>query len=200
MRVPAGRRLAGVSLLGGVGALLVACGAEPPQTPPKPTEPPKPAAAAPTSPPAAPPTPAPTTAAAGAPTTAPAAAPTNAPAAAPTAAPAATSAPAAAPPKPAARTGTITILVGAEYGVVTPDTMTPIARSVRGLFDKYQQSVQPGVKIQLEDLTLPQGQIYYEALRLRALAGNIPDLVVFEPRPSTMNADLFYQFPRELLD
>jgi ABC-type glycerol-3-phosphate transport system substrate-binding protein len=92
------------------------------------------------------------------------------------------------------------LLVGAEYGVVTPNTMTPTAKAVRDLIDKYQKSVQPGVKVELEDLTLPQGQIYYEALRLRALAGNIPDLVAFEPRPSTMNADLFYQFPRELLD
>ncbi len=103
-------------------------------------------------------------------------------------------------PKPVALTGKITILVGGEYGLLTPETKTPIAASVLALFDKYQKSVQPGVKIELEDLQAPPGQVYYEILRTRALAGNIPDLVVFEPRPSTMNPGLFYQIPQALLD
>jgi hypothetical protein len=103
-------------------------------------------------------------------------------------------------PTRVALTGKITILVGAEYGLMTPETRTPIAQSMLDLLDEYQRDVQPGVKVELEEIVTPQGSVYYETQRTRAIAGNIPDLNIFEPRPSTMNPALFYQIPQFVLD
>jgi hypothetical protein len=103
-------------------------------------------------------------------------------------------------PTRAAMTGKITILVGDEYGLTTPETRTPIAQSILDLFDEYQRDVQPGVKLELEEIVTPAGSHYYETQRTRAIAGNIPDLNIFEPRPSTMNPGLFYQIPQFVLD
>jgi peptide/nickel transport system substrate-binding protein len=126
---------AGLGFLG--TGLLAACSAPPPTpttAPAKPTEAPKPAAAAPTTAPAKP-TEAPKPAA-GAPTTAPAAAaPTVAPAAAPTTAPAAPTKPAAAAASPAAtgetpqRGGSLRAALSSE-----PTTLSPLV--LRTTFDR----------------------------------------------------------------
>jgi hypothetical protein len=46
----------------------------------------------------------------------------------------------------------------------------------------------------------PANQVVWDAIRLRAQAGNIPHLSAFPPVTNTMNRDLFYEFPRGAFD
>lgn len=130
-------------------------------------------------------------------TTAPAAAPaTAAPAAAATKAPAATAAPAA-----KKLSGKITIMVAqSTFQLQNPASRVPEAQIMLDLFDEYQKNVQPGVKIELEENVAPQGQAFIELPRMRAQAGTITDLVNFQPVPSLMQPELFYQVPKDILD
>jgi ABC-type glycerol-3-phosphate transport system substrate-binding protein len=96
--------------------------------------------------------------------------------------------------------GTITILVPAQYGLQRPEIRTSDAEILQQLFEEYQQKVAPGVKIQLEELVVPAGVLGWDVIRTRAIAGNIPDMVAFQPVTTLMSPDLFYQFPRDALD
>jgi hypothetical protein len=101
---------------------------------------------------------------------------------------------------PDAATTTITLLVPTQYGISRPETRTSNAEVILSLFEEYQTSVKPGTKIELEELVTPQGVLGWDVIRSRALAGNIPDAVAFQPVTTLMNADLFYQIPREVLN
>src|SRR5207244_1356909 len=123
-----------------------ACGPASPAAPtaaPKPTDVPKPAAA-PTQPPAAAPTQAP-------------AAPTVA-AAAPTAA---TKAPAL------NKGGTITMVTPGTYGLIRPENRNSDGEVLLKMFEDYQK-VQPNVKVEMEEMTVPAYQVVWDAIRLRA--------------------------------
>jgi ABC-type glycerol-3-phosphate transport system substrate-binding protein len=101
---------------------------------------------------------------------------------------------------PAIEEGTITILVYNNYALERPENRTVEASIMMSFFEEYQETVRPGVKIELEEVLPQPGQAGVEIPRIRAAADTITDLVAHQAVPSLMVSDLFYQLPRETLD
>lgn len=92
------------------------------------------------------------------------------------------------------------MIVPGTYGLLRPENRNSDGDVLLKMMDDYQKTVQPGVKIEMEEMVVPAGQVVWDAIRLRAQAGNISDVVAFPPVTNTMNSDLFYQYKRSEFD